>query len=243
MKHHLFVAASALIAGALGVPSSSAAQAVNIVDNGDFEAGAIGFSSDYTFGDVHWGETYGAYNIGTNPAYAPGAWGDWTSFGDHTSGHGLMLILNGPASPQFQPLDLWSQTVAVVPDSRYAFTFWAASIANPPAPAQLQAYVNGASLGFTLTLPNSGGLWVTAGGDWNSGSATSAKLALVDALSVEQWNDFVVDDISLVREGNTIPPPPPAIPELPTWAMMLAGLAGLGLFGRRAARNRTPFAA
>ncbi len=142
-------AAAATVVGAMAFSSVSLAGGVtNLVYNGDFEAGKIGFSSDYTYGNVQFGGLYGSYWIGASPATAPGgAAAGWSNFGP-LGGHGLMLIANGPASAEFQPLDVWSQTVAVVPDSTYAFTFWAAtSNADSGAPAQIQAYVNGASLG------------------------------------------------------------------------------------------------
>lgn len=121
-RDFLFTTAAAAIAvAAMAFSSVSAAQATNLVYNGDFEAGQTGFSSDYTYGNVHLGGTYGSYTIGSSPAAAPGAWGDWMSFGDHTSGHGLMLIANGPASAQYQPLDIWSQTVAVAPTAPTRF--------------------------------------------------------------------------------------------------------------------------
>ncbi len=235
MKHYLLTSAAAatILVGAVVLSSVSAAGGfANLIYNGDFEAGNTGFSSDYTYGNVQYGGPYGSYWIGSSPAAAPGAWVDWMNFGDHTTGHGLMLIANGPAFAEFQPLDIWSQTVAVVPDSNYTFNFWVATLSNDlPAPAQIQADVNGVSLGFTLGLPGvgAGGHWVTAGGEWFSGSATSAKLSIVDAYSAEQWNDFVVDDISFVGEAGARP----AVPELPTWALMLLGFVGLGLAGCR----------
>jgi hypothetical protein len=242
MKLHFptTAAAAVIVVSVMALPCLAAAGGTtNLVYNGDFEAGNTGFSSDYTYGNVQWGGTYGSYWIGASPATAPGAWGDWMNFGDHTTGQGLMLIANGPASAEFQPLDVWSQTVAVVPDTTYAFTFWAATLSNDsPAPAQIQAYVNGVSLGFTLGLPGvgAGGQWVTAGGDWFSGSATSAKLALVDIYSAEQWNDFVVDDISFVGQASP-PPPPSSVPEPSIWILMLLGFTGLGLAGIRGRRK------
>jgi len=238
-RYSLTAAAAAIVAGAIAFPLvSTAAGATNLVYNGDFEAGNTGFSSNYTYGNVQWGGVYGSYWIGASPAAAPGAWGDWMNFGDHTSGHGLMLVGNGPAGAAYPPLDVWSQIVGVAPDTTYAFTFWAATLSNDsPAPAQIQCYVNGVSLGFTLDLPGvgAGGRWVTGGGDWLSGSATSAKLALVDIYSAEQWNDFVIDDISFVGEGAS--PPPINIPEPVTWVLMLFGFAGLGLAGSRGPRK------
>jgi PEP-CTERM motif len=232
-----FLFTTAMVVAAMALSSLSAAGATNLVFNGDFEAGRAGFSSDYTYGNVQWGGIYGSYTIGSSPAAAPGAWGDWMSFGDHTNGHGLMLIANGPATAYYQPLDIWSQTVAVVPETSYTFTFWAATLSNDsPAPAQIQADINGVSLGFTLTLPGvgMGGEWVTAGGMWNSGSATAANLALVDIYSAEQWNDFVIDDISFVGEG--VQPPPTNVPEPSSWVLMLLGFTGLGLAWRRSSR-------
>jgi PEP-CTERM motif len=238
MKNHLKISGAAVVFGASALtPLPAASGIANLVYNGDFEAGNTGFSSNYTYGNVHFGGPYGSYWIGSSPATAPGAWGDWMSFGDHTSGHGLMLIANGPATAQYQPLDVWSQTVSVAPNTTYAFTFWAATLSNDsPAPAQLQAMVNGASLGFTLDLPGvgAGGHWVTAGGDWYSGAATSATLALVDVYSAEQWNDFVIDDISFVGQPG---PPPSNVPEPSSWALMLLGFAGLGLTGCRGSRK------
>ena len=144
-------AAAAVVVGTIAVSSAATSGGVaNLVYNGDFEAGNTGFSSDYSYGNVHFGGLNGSYWIGASPATAPGAWGDWMNFGDHTSGQGFMLIANGPASDELQLFNIWSQTVPVEPDTTYAFTFWAATLSNDsPAPAQIQANVNGVSLGFT----------------------------------------------------------------------------------------------
>lgn len=40
-----------------------------------------------------------------------------------------------------------------------------------------------------------------------------------------------------LRHGTILPPPPPAIPEPRSWAMLLAGFALVGLAGRRRARR------
>jgi hypothetical protein len=68
---------------------------VNLVPNGDFEAGNVQFESDYQFrpGINH---TEGEYTIRSNPY----PWNDaFVSMGDHTSGNGLMMVVNGSPLP------------------------------------------------------------------------------------------------------------------------------------------------
>jgi len=222
-----------LAAGAAIAALSGAAQAADLVVNGNFEAGNVGFASGYAFGDVHFGGASGSYNTETSPAAAPGAWGDWMSFGDHTTGAGLMMVLNGPDFATNVPA--WSQTFSVVPGADYAFNFWSASLAFAmPVPAQIQAYVNGAPVGSLLTLPTVGGQWVSSGGTWNAGDATRATFTLVDQVGVEQWNDFVLDDISFVGA------PGQPIPEPAVWAMMLIGFGAVGAAVRARRRRLAP---
>ncbi len=64
----------------------------NLITNGDFESGNTGFTSGYAFGNVH---GPGTYWIGGTPSQAPGAWGGWYNGGDHTSGSGKMMVVNG----------------------------------------------------------------------------------------------------------------------------------------------------
>lgn len=197
----------------------------NLTFNGDFEAGATGFGSSYAFGDVNPPSTY---VVGASAAAAPGAWGDWQGFGDHTSGQGQMLIANGGAG------DIWTQTVVVAPDTTYDFSFWAASSnLSTPDPALLQAFVNGTPVGKVLLLPNGGGQWASGGGLWFSDLSATAILTLVDQNGAEQWNDFVLDDIRFV--GLFDGPPPSAVPEPRLWSMMMLGLWAIGAGLRRRA--------
>lgn len=81
------------------------AGAPNLITNGDFSAGKTGFQTDYpppTFGA-------GALSIDTNrPPLNPG----WATFGDHTTGNGLMLVADGTT---FADQKVWLETVSVSP--------------------------------------------------------------------------------------------------------------------------------
>ena len=43
--------------------------------------------------------------------------------------------------------------------------------------------------------------------------------------------------LNLETSGVVITPPPPGVPEVSTWAMLLVGFAGLGLAGYRQSRK------
>src|SRR5687768_7173776 len=87
MRAKLILAAGAAIA-ALGLAGS--AGAVNLVTNGNFEAGNTGFGSDYTFDVTPFGQA--EYTVDDDPNDGHSS---FTSFGDHTSGTGLMMVVNG----------------------------------------------------------------------------------------------------------------------------------------------------
>ena len=88
-----------------------------LVVNGDFESGNTGFDTDYTYLDpVNIGTwTLGPefmYTVSTNPALYHSA---WAPFPDHTTAdyQGLMMIVNGTASPSIPEKIVWGQEVTL----------------------------------------------------------------------------------------------------------------------------------
>lgn len=136
----------------------------------------------------------GTYNLAFDPHdyHAGGA-----SFHDHTTGHGLMFAANGAPSAG---VAAWQQSVAVEQNRRYTFIAWTASWGllngSDPNPAVLRLYINGAPVGADLTLPKEDGLWTRWRVVWDSGSATTATLEIVDQNTVYDGNDFALDDLS-----------------------------------------------
>lgn len=87
MKKKLFACLVAVFLITVFVVPTSAVTPVNLVENGDFEAGNVGFDTDYTYhdptvtgGSALWGEFL--YTIGTDPYLYHSNWGP--GFGDHT---------------------------------------------------------------------------------------------------------------------------------------------------------------
>jgi hypothetical protein len=197
----------------------------NFITNGDFSLGNVSFSTDYGFTAVN--TAAGQYTVGTNPQLfnSLGA-----SFGDHTTGSGPMMIVNGATSPE---QTVWQQTVAVDQGTSYLFSGWVASWGNRgglnPIPASLRFFVNGTQVGSDFTAIVTDAQWSQFNVIWQSGSSTSATIRIVDVVTVFGGNDFTLDDLTFA-----------AVPEpssLVSAALGLAGLAGYAGWRRVALRR------
>lgn len=196
----------------------------DLIVNGDFESGNTGFATAYTFAAGAGIGGQQSYDIITNPAdhHPSGA-----NYGDHTTGAGLMMAVNGSHATG---KTLWSQTIAVVPDSDYDFSLWSSTWAFLRPPSKLDVLFNGQSLGTFMT-PSASGVWQEFGAMWNSGSSTLLVLSLVTRDDVSLETGFSLDDISL-----TGPAPAAAVVPEPT-SLLLALVGGAGLLGWRLRRG------
>jgi hypothetical protein len=198
-----------------------------LITNGNFESGNTGFTSGYDYSDVSDPGTWPAgipfyplgsakrYTLVDNPHQA-----HWraSSFGDHTTGSGLMMAVNG-ADIYGQGAILWSETVSVAPGTRYELSAWLATwFTNSPIDlAELQFSINDQVVGTKVALGNAG-VWDQFSAIWNSGSATTAEIKIVDLNLEGGGNDFALDDISLT---------PTAVPE-PASIVIWSLLGGVG---------------
>jgi hypothetical protein len=158
-----------------------------LIINGNFNSANTGFSTDYTYSSNLYPEGY--YNVGTNPhSFHP----NWSTCGDHTSGHGRMMIVNGAPVPNQK---VWYETVNVVQNTNYIFSTWIQSV-FAGNPAQLQFSINGNMIGPVFTATFSTCVWNQFYATWNSGSATTATICIVNQNTVRDGNDFALDDIS-----------------------------------------------
>jgi hypothetical protein len=164
-------------------------QAQNLVSNGDFSAGNISFTTGYIL-DCTIGGAIGEarYCVGTNPNAVHTA---WSACGDHTTGTGNMMILNGTSTPN---VIVWEQNVAVTPNTCYQFCTWATSVYSGN-PGKIKLLVNGATQSFTQ-LSATTCAWQQICGTWNSGASTTATLTIIDEDLNPGGNDLAIDDIS-----------------------------------------------
>ncbi len=168
------------------------ASAQNLIVNGDFSAGNAGFTTQYTYSPST-GVPAGVYDVRS----APETWNSqFAACRDHTTGDGLMMVINGHS----QPVRVWSQSVAVDPQTAYVFSYWGTSV-HPASPAHLQAYVNGVPLGGVNVLPTTTCDWVQFSSPWDLGTDTTATIQIIDTNTAATGNDFALDDVTLEREG------------------------------------------
>lgn len=163
----------------------------NFVNNGNFSSGNTGFTSNYILGTGEpWGlvSNDGTYAITTNPSIVHT---NFANFGDHTTGTGQMMVVNGSSVPN---TSVWCQSITVIPNSDYDFSAWSASCVSS-APAILQFSINGINLGTPYNLPGVTGVWGQFHATWFSGTSTTATICIVNQNTQPSGNDFAIDDI------------------------------------------------
>ena len=161
----------------------------NLITNGDFSQGDSGFGSQYvlTPGNIGGAQTY---DVAT-------AW-NVLAYGDHTTGSGKMLGVNGS---NLANIIFWQQTVAVIPNTDYVFSFWNSTWY--PGTTPLAFKVDGATVG-TAQTPAGTAQWQKASFTWNSGNKSSAQFSLQATQGFDIGGDFAIDDIELIPvNGST----------------------------------------
>jgi hypothetical protein len=199
----------------LSLPSPDAK--ADLIINGNFEQGNTGFTTQYTLsrGDIG---PAGSYDVVDNPAHSRPHDAHPVSYGDHTTGQGLMMAINGAENAS---LYFWSETVSVRPHTDYAFSMWISSWFGPPVDI-IDVRFNEVSLG-TPSAPSTVAVWQEFSKTWNSGDATTLTIKMFDLDLADVGSDFAVDDISLI--GPSAVPVPPSL--------MLALTGGVSLLGWR----------
>ncbi len=194
--------------------------AANLVVNPAFQAGNSGFSSAY--GVVSGANACfpeGVYAIVTDPAACHSF---WASFGDHTTGTGNMMVINGAP---VAGVGVWSETLNVVPNTQYYLSAWVSSVFKDN-PAQLNFSINSVAIGSVFNASGTTGVWQLFFAPWFSGATTSAAISIVNQNTAQLGNDFALDDISLDTQrpaGGTDTTP---VPEPATLTLLGSALAG-----------------
>ncbi|MFN0202425.1 MAG: hypothetical protein ACKVTZ_12940, partial [Bacteroidia bacterium] len=182
---------SSNICAGQNVTLSANASSVNeLICNGTFSSGNTCFGSDYCYNP----NTGSAGNY-TLALPSPG-W-SWAT----NCAWGSALYVDGAS---YNNKRFWYQTVTVRPNTAYRFTFRTANIINGSPTPCLALLVDGCQVGNNVGVTGSACASQTASITFNSGNHTSLTLALIDWTTSANYNDFVVDDISLKEDmGNT----------------------------------------
>jgi len=183
------------------IVTGSSLSGANLVTNGDFASGNTGFTTEYTLAaQTSSGlNPEGAYDVVALPSSRHT---NFCSCGDHTTGGGYQMVINGA------PLErtIWSQTVNIVPNTYYQFTYWVQTVVNgdDANPSKLQLFVNGGAAGPIYTANPATGVWTQFTYNWTSGPLdNSATLSLKNENFIASGNDFALDDIVFQQACQT----------------------------------------
>jgi hypothetical protein len=166
----------------------------NLVYNGDFSAGDIGFVTQY--GEQNYG--YGVYGVVTDA----NTYFSWASAcKDRTvAGTGKIFVTDGGTDAS---LTVWGQRIAVNPNTTYRLSTYATSISSTN-PSTLAFYVNGVKVGTSTTLSATTCAWQQLTTTWNSGSSTTAYFEIRNENTNTGGNDFAIDDISMTVDAPVV---------------------------------------
>jgi hypothetical protein len=162
---------------------------LGVVVNGDFSQGNTGFYSEFTYSPTSL-YPHTVYAIVDNPRSLHSG---FASYGDHTTGLGLMMAVNGSAS---SPTVLWRQSIPIEPYRNYSFSMWVAS-SYADNRARLKVTINDDTVipAFNANAPL--GVWQEATATWFSDNSVSATISIVDIRGAAGGNDYAIDDISM----------------------------------------------
>ena len=183
---------------------SMSAWAANLIVNGDFESGNVGFSTDFTYspGDIWDPATYAILKdpSSSHPlAYSFGGRGGGTSgIDDH------MMAVNGTTDATKNLV--WSQTVPKI-DTNFDFyklSIWVATWEKAQIPGLLDLFINDKLIRSATKSPETLGRWVEYTFLWKPTLQDSfAKIDILNTSTDYVGNDFALDDISF--RGVPIP--------------------------------------
>lgn len=168
--------------------TGSISSGVNIITNGDFEAGKSGFSSAYTYNNTSL-QNEGTYAVIANPQSLHPNFSACPNYNDYGS---LQMVVNGA---QTAGAKIWYQTVTVKPNTQYQFTYYVQSV-HTDSPSIMQLYAKGIAVGPSYTASSTTCLWKKFVYVWNSGSNTTVELSLINQNTAPAGNDFALDNIS-----------------------------------------------
>lgn len=181
----------------LYIASSITASGENLIKNGDFSSGNIDFSSQYIYSPGA-NPTQGVYGVfSSSRDLSPQVFRDCR---DHTNGMGKLMVVDGSPIPNQQ---VWCQTVAVKPNTTYAFSTWVTTVLSSN-PARLQFSINNEPLGIPFSPTLTTCFWLQFYETWFSNANTEAEICVINQNTNPTGNDFALDDFSFFELGEVL---------------------------------------
>lgn len=166
----------------------------NLIVNGDFSSGNEGFTSDYEYVSEK-GESVmvpeGLYAVGTSPNDYLDP--NFVDHGDHTTGTGNMLVVNG--SPDNQDY-FWKQNVSVEQGKTYEFLAWCMiiDIGRNSFLEELEFSINGTTISDSYDKTEND--WERFCWRYTATESGEIEIKIRTLSEIRGGNDFAIDDIS-----------------------------------------------
>ena len=158
-----------------------------LVENGNFEEGFVGFTTDY--------DQVPPYKIFTpddiSVTHDPSLHGAYSGAGFNNGGN--FLAIDASEDPNF---NIWCQTINVDPNTYYNFSFAIAEIFGVN-PVEVQIEFNGVAEGGTFNAPANTNQWDVHEFSWFSDNNTTVEICFKAVNPIAAGNDFALDAISL----------------------------------------------
>ncbi|WP_293896424.1 hypothetical protein, partial [Flavobacterium sp.] len=181
--------------------------AQNLLVNGGFESGGAGtgFQTNYSLPATAGTSAQREYNILVNPSTMNTA--NFANAGDHTTGAGNMMVVDGSASSGDKIWELLNgSSIGVVSGQTYTFSYWISSISGTNTTANSANIVvntNGTTTAPVLTSGSANAptgnpsAWTQVTYTWTA-TTNNAQIWITDSQTSAAGNDFALDDFSLV---------------------------------------------
>ncbi len=209
---------AAITAITMATASASFGATVELVSNGGFEDGNVGFSTDF------------ANANGSTPGLASVSVFTGNYFGLNANSGNAFLAVNGGNVVNALPT-VWEQDIAVVAGVEYSFSFELGGTSTQSTPVgQLSVQFDGAEI-LNASAPASA-TYLSYGTSFIASTTGTFSLAFVEQSIGFGGNDYGLDDISLTFDDQVVAPVP-----LPAGGLLLFSGLGLGVLLRRSTKS------
>lgn len=169
-----------------------------LIENGNFDAGNSGFTTEYYLTPIGDKFTQTSYQVGNVPSTFSNALVD---ISDHTGNNGNMLIIDASTDTL---LPIYTISIDVIAGNAYHFEAWAANIHHNFIDGPDNTVFESGHIGLyinnhfidSLLLPQDTS-WNELKAEWVALSSGNVELKLVSISNALKENDFAIDDISL----------------------------------------------